>query len=967
MYELKPAPVKTIVEQQSEIVERALLYLQSQDIIDWAEVLPSDLRANPGLVEDMTFEAYEYACYQHCRKHWRELRKANPAIILPKKWESTYELDGWQVYNLSKGSGPYTLELIGEGELACDCEAYQHGNMCGHVKYAEPLLVTPEARDLVEEVTAAVDLLGQTDKALADLPEHREILPGIIGTAGQVAALDEMLRFIYGGSSTYLSKGYAGTGKLQPLTEPVLTPDGWVPMGEINPGSTVFAVDGTESRVLSVHPGSDLNIYKVEFCDGSFTYCCEDHLWQVQSPKQRQNGNHSVLSLKEMLPRLEQGKKSKQHCHFYSIPLCDPIEHSEKDLVLDPYLLGYMIGDGCFCRTISVSVHKPIFDWVYAKFKAVFADDCWRGSDTGENTGRIMVSAKLRPALEVLGLSKKKSHQKFIPKPYFLGSIQQRKSLLAGLLDTDGSVRRFNSKRVKTAFFTSSEQLAKDVAELVRSLGGYAVISGGKKRAGKPDHYQPEWKVTIRVWFNPFQLPTKKDVFGNYVPTITRNKKIVSAEYVGSMDGQCIYIDHPSHLYVTRDHIVTHNTTLVQAFISQLRGNGWDGRIVFTAPTNKAARVLARMVNRWELGIECITCAKLLGLKPSICFETGKQEFKKGYGEECTAQNYDLIVVDEASMINEELYQYLLEEANLYTRILFMGDPAQLPPVGEAISQAFIAVPDASELTEVKRYRGPIAELATDVRSNLSRRGEPFFDTQFNAEKTEGMWNMPRDIWVKTILQLFNSPKYQEDPDYVRALCYRNKTVAALNKIIRDSIRGKDAPRFVPGERLIATDHYSVGSPPLVKTVLDSSSEVEVLDVQPGMVGRWKVWRMEVFRFDERDTETIHVLHEDSLKDYEARRKELKGLAVSGKKENWKKWHELRSIFAWVDYAYAITIHKSQGSTFTNVFVDAADVSVNRTQNTIEIPGKGKHKVWERNQLLYVAVTRPSKRLFVTE
>ena len=247
-------------------------------------------------------------------------------------------------------------------------------------------------------------------------------------------------------------------------------------------------------------------------------------------------------------------------------------------------------------------------------------------------------------------------------------------------------------------------------------------------------------------------------------------------------------------------------TLLVQALIKHLRDQGDDRKIVFTAPTNKATGVLARMVSRWGLEVECITCASLLGLKPSWDAESGKEVFVRDFKEESTIQNYDLVVIDESSMVNEELFDFLMSEVNLTTRLLFMGDPYQLPPVNEAISESFTQIGDQSNLSEVMRYEGAIAEVVADARINLSRRGEGSYET--SATNGEGVFCVSGNTWTQQLIKAFKSDSYLSNPDAVRALAYTNKRVEKINEIVRDEIRGNDAPRFVIGERLIAKNHY---------------------------------------------------------------------------------------------------------------------------------------------------------------
>jgi exodeoxyribonuclease-5 len=375
------------------------------------------------------------------------------------------------------------------------------------------------------------------------------------------------------------------------------------------------------------------------------------------------------------------------------------------------------------------------------------------------------------------------------------------------------------------------------------------------------------------------------------------------------------------------------------------------------------------MVTRWGLNVECVTCAKLLGLRPVINRETGREEFKKNYAEDSVIQDYDIVVVDEASMVAEDLFGYLSEEANILTKILFVGDWAQLPPVGESISRAFLDITTQSALTEVKRYSGAIAVVADDLRRNLSRRGEPLISTDHNPEKTQGTFVLTEEDWKEKLIRAFKSERSAQDPNYCRALAWRNRTVNSLNQYIREEIQGQHAPRFVIGERLLANEHYgikdAIGKP---KTLFAASAEMEVLSIFEGSCGEWSAWFLDVVMLDSEGAQfTIPVLHEDDLPRFEAEQAKLKRAALKGDKHLWDRYFENRKAFAWVDYAYAMTVHKSQGSTFNNVFADMGDIMGNTSKAHVVIPGGDKQLIYERNQLLYVALTRASDRVFIFE
>lgn len=404
------------------------------------------------------------------------------------------------------------------------------------------------------------------------------------------------------------------------------------------------------------------------------------------------------------------------------------------------------------------------------------------------------------------------------------------------------------------------------------------------------------------------------------------------------------FVKSKEKLHLLTGFAGTGKTTLLQALIKRLRDKSDFRSIVFTAFSNKATKVLGNMATQWDLGVDCMTCCKLLGLKPDIDPNTGKQVFQPDYNSENKFDKYRLVIVDEASMINEEMWLLLTQAvSNLTqkTQLLFVGDVAQLPPINERESRVFNQIFDRSDLSEVVRYGGAIAILAESIRNNLTSSTLPHFATDSSEDKTEGVFVVNVYEWEKLLVKAFQSESYRRDADYVRAVAYTNARVNTLNRSIRTAIYGAQTPRFVPGERLVGNAPFIVND----AMILQNSGECEVLEIAAGKVGSWHVWYLSVLT-DEGKLRTLTVLHELSQPEYG------RSLELYSKEKRWREFWELKSLFADLSYAYCLTIHKSQGSTFQNVFVDVPNALINRN-------------IQERNQLLYVAVTRAAKRLFI--
>lgn len=407
----------------------------------------------------------------------------------------------------------------------------------------------------------------------------------------------------------------------------------------------------------------------------------------------------------------------------------------------------------------------------------------------------------------------------------------------------------------------------------------------------------------------------------------------------------------------------TGKTLTLQAAISALRARGYEGAIAMTAPTNKAVKVLRNMVSRWGLGIEAQTCAKLLRLKPRLT-EGGTQYFSPDMTSQGIANRYDLIIVDEGSMVGSKvdghkgLWEYLNEFIDLFTKILFVGDYCQLPPVNEPISQVFLSIHNPSWLNEVKRYDGAIAVLADDIRNNLARQTKPRFTTEINEDKTKGIFLLNRGSWISNLIKAFSSESSQLDPNYVRCLVYENWRRKDLNQLIRNGMYGKNAPRFQQGDRLIAEKPYFRED----REGFSVSTEMEVTHATTGLDGDWKAWFLSCQLFDTLGTRiAFRVLHEDSFEAFKAQQTKLKAMGQH------LAYHANLEYWAWVDHAYCLTVHASQGSTYHQVFVDNKNLMRDKNRSTFQWPDGRSELIWERNQLLYVALTRASHRVFVYE
>ena len=377
-----------------------------------------------------------------------------------------------------------------------------------------------------------------------------------------------------------------GTGKEQPLSSNILTPNGWAKMGNIKVGSEVIAADGSIAKVTGVFPKGIKDVYRVSFKDGTYVDCGLEHLWEVKTCEDRRNKkNARIVTTEQMLNNYILGKNSKTPYHNYSIRLVKPIQFKSKlnEDDIKPYILGALIGDGGLSRNtikfttsdneILQRIEKELDkEDKISKFSGNNYDYGIASKITKRDKLGHLLKCNTLLKLEEYGLMGKRSEDKFIPKKYLYANIQERIQLLQGIMDTDG----WTDKRdALCEFDTTSEQLCKDVLELIRGLGGkasYSTKQGKYKNKEKVIECQKVYRIyfTIRG-INPFYLKRKAEKFSE--PKFNYQKIITNIEKVRQEECQCIMIDHPEHLYVTDGYTLTHNTEIGKRFMSFCIGN----------------------------------------------------------------------------------------------------------------------------------------------------------------------------------------------------------------------------------------------------------------------------------------------------------------------------------------------------------------------------------------------------------
>jgi phosphate starvation-inducible PhoH-like protein len=362
-------------------------------------------------------------------------------------------------------------------------------------------------------------------------------------------------------------------GRAQPVDSPVLTPSGYRSIGSLRVGDLVVGSDGGPTPVLGVHPQGRKEVFRLRTQDGAATHCCAEHLWHVSTPADRRRGKPGrLVETREMIGRLRTA-----HQHRFELPLLQaPAEFEPREVPMDPYALGLLLGDGCLTATTTPTFATADAELAVALEAALEGIELRRKPDVDYvlrhvhgHRGGVIVANPATTVLRELGLAGTRSNTKFVPPNYLFNEPAVRIGLLQGLLDSDGGPVTQRGRTCRIQYTTCSELLRDDVGFLVRSLGGVvyhrtrpAAGRAPGRAKGRPVHHRSDAHIVdIRLpeGIEPFRLERKRLRYQER--GAGRPMRFVDAiEPAGSAETVCIQVAAADSLYVTDDFLLTHNT-----------------------------------------------------------------------------------------------------------------------------------------------------------------------------------------------------------------------------------------------------------------------------------------------------------------------------------------------------------------------------------------------------------------------
>lgn len=369
-----------------------------------------------------------------------------------------------------------------------------------------------------------------------------------------------------------------GTGKGQPYGSQISTNNGFVSIEDLKIGDQVCARDGRFYNLTGIFPKDKIDTYRFYYSDGTSSVFDIDHLHICRTNNDRTAHNKGgfsyrhyarwrVLSTKQLInSKLRYGINGKSR--NYDIPVVEPIHFEKKNLLIDPYILGLLIGYGRLGPRLMFSTSD---DELLHRLRLKLGNQYQVNHISKYDYGITYYYHGKNPLLDYLrnyGLFGLKSEDKFIPNDYLFSSVGDRINILRGLMDTDGHCGS------SCEFISASKKLSLGVFELIRSLGGIPKITEKDTHYLK-DGIRVKCKKAYRIFFslktfNPFKLKRKRCLW-NKNPR-DNGRWIDKIEYEKEQETICISVNSPDHSYVTNDMIVTHNTAIELAVINHRLG-----------------------------------------------------------------------------------------------------------------------------------------------------------------------------------------------------------------------------------------------------------------------------------------------------------------------------------------------------------------------------------------------------------
>jgi hypothetical protein len=433
------------------------------------------------------------------------------------------------------------------------------------VYFAKAMMVDvyPELKTKTHKGKKLMDYIsGNSQQTYSNMKTLETETGGMFKIVAVPRAGDIVIWQNYGTDSIPTTKGHVGIvtlvkgdsfktieGNAQPLDSLVLTPKGFVKMGDLKVGDELVSINGEKSFVKAIYPQGKRPIYEMTMNDLSKVKCSDNHLWKVN------NGKEYVFDTLTLIKKI----KNKP---VYRIPSIPKIDFKPIDLPIHPYVFGLLIGNGNL--RLSGSKFATADQFVIDKFEEIYIG-CKLKKVKAYDFRIIFPDQKDNPIMK--GLRDLNyfflCYDKHIPEEYKYTSFDNRLELLQGLIDTDGHIDKLG----RIEYTTTSIRLIQDIQWLVHSLGGRARIQTKEKvfftspnqLVKKQAHVAYRVAIILPIGIDPCKQPRKLVRYKKNKLPVERSFKYIN--YIGEEECQCISVTAKDNLYITDNFIPTHNTS----------------------------------------------------------------------------------------------------------------------------------------------------------------------------------------------------------------------------------------------------------------------------------------------------------------------------------------------------------------------------------------------------------------------
>lgn len=439
----------------------------------------------------------------------------------------------------------------------------------------------------------------------------------------------------------------------------------------------------------------------------------------------------------------------------------------------------------------------------------------------------------------------------------------------------------------------------------------------------------------------------------------------------------------PTQYYVIEGKAGTGKTTIAKEILKEFE----DEQIYVAAVSHKAKGVIKSSFGDDTRGKKFFSIAGLLGMKGINDNDTQTTKFQVGLKVPLLDNPPALLVIDEASMITEDVLKKIININSSLSRpfqMLFLGDIGQIQPIRDEQSEFYRTHKDLlnkkSDIFNSKHK----SKLITRVRQGEANPILPYADYFWeNSQKENPELNPTQHIVrnnqitdkgsllfsnsegevLNSVIKAVKNAVEKGLTNHVKIVTYHVNEKTELNQKIHEALFGKDSD-YSKGDMLILNSPYDL---PDVNATMENSSEIQIKSIQDEDTDEFGVHTLYLETNGTAYTRTgneqkdcvIQVVSRNDIGLYNQKLQELASYAKRQtnralKKQAWSDFWEYRGRYADVDFGYAITAHKSQGSTYDIVVVDEKDImGTTATSNQ------------EKSELIYTALTRPRKTAIV--